>query len=175
MNVPSWQFLVFVLIGAAAFNAVSRPWWRQTVWLVLNLAFVWSFARAPGPLLPFAGFLLLGYIGMTVVHRMQRWTLPVTVILVLLVFIWLKRYSFIPPALLLPSGFMTVGLSYVFFRVMHLVVDAGQGMQERINPLRYLNFTLNFPAFVSGPIQRYQEYEADSALPLTLPDIGQAA
>ena len=44
----------------------------------------------------------------------------------LAVFLWLKRYSFIPEALLLPPGTMTVGLSYIFFRVMHLVIDAGQ-------------------------------------------------
>jgi D-alanyl-lipoteichoic acid acyltransferase DltB (MBOAT superfamily) len=93
---------------------------------------------------------------------------------VLAVFIWLKRYSFIPPALLLPPGAMTVGLSYIFFRVMHLVIDAGQGGEEPIGVIRYLNFTLNFPAFISGPIQRREDYEANDALPLGLPDIGVA-
>jgi alginate O-acetyltransferase complex protein AlgI len=175
MSVPSWQFLVFVLLGAAVFNAVASTWWRQVVWLILNLAFIESFSRSPSSLMPFAGFLLLGYIGIAAVCRSPRATAPVAVVLVLAVFIWLKRYSFIPPALLLPRGAMTVGLSYVFFRVMHLLIDASESQDQPIGVVDYLNFTLNFPAFVSGPIQRREDYLAHKSLPLTLPDAGLAA
>jgi alginate O-acetyltransferase complex protein AlgI len=175
LTVPSWQFLVFALAGAAAFNISSANRWRNAVWLVLNLTFVSSFVGALGPLLPLAGFLALGYISMEATRIRRGWTAPVSVILVLAVFIWLKRYTFIPPALLLPSGYLTIGLSYIFFRVMHLVVDTGQGAQERISVLEYMNFTLSFPAFISGPIQRLQDYQANNSLPLGLPDIGWAA
>ncbi|WP_428485565.1 MBOAT family O-acyltransferase [Rhodopila sp.] len=175
MNVPSWQFLVFALVGAAVFNIPFGQRWRDAVWLVLNLAFVWSFSYAVGPLLPLAGFLVLGYLGLEAARTRRAWTAPVSIILVLAVFIWLKRYTFIPHALLLPPGYMAVGLSYIFFRVMHLVIDAGQGAEERISVLKYVNFTLNFPAFISGPIQRFEDYQANSALPLDLPDIGVAA
>ena len=174
MSVPSWQFLVFVLLGAAAYNAASARWWRESVWLVLNLAFVWSFSRALLPLLPFAGFLALGYLGIEAVRRIQSAALPIAVVLILAVFIWLKRYSFIPSWLPPPPGMMTIGLSYVFFRVMHLVVDAGQGQEERIGVVRFLNFTLNFPAFISGPIQRREDYEASGSMPLTVRDLGLA-
>ena len=178
MTVPSWQFLVFVLVGAAVFNLVSARWWHEAVWLVLNLAFVWSFSHALGPLLPLAGFLALGFLALGFLGdeaARRRWAGPIAIVLVLAVFVWLKRYSFIPQALLLPRGAMLIGLSYIFFRVMHLVIDASQGGTERIGVVRYLNFTLNFPAFVSGPIQRREDYEANSSLPLTLPDIGLAA
>jgi alginate O-acetyltransferase complex protein AlgI len=60
---------------------------------------------------------------------------------------------------------MTVGLSYIFFRATHLVIDAGQGAEARIGMVPYLNFTLNFPAIVSGPIQRWDAYRADSGAP----------
>lgn len=178
MAVLSWQFLVFALLGAALFNLGHIPrWqatsaarqWREAVWLVMNLAFVWSFAPTVLPLAPLAGFLALGYLCLEMARRGQ-WLPPI--VLLLAVFIWMKRYSFIPSAALLPSGVMLVGLSYIFFRVMHLVIDAGQGVEERIGVVRYLNFTLNFPAFVSGPIQRREDYEASNALPLALPDIG---
>jgi D-alanyl-lipoteichoic acid acyltransferase DltB (MBOAT superfamily) len=175
MTVPSWQFLVFVLVGAAVFNARSANWWRQAVWLVLNLAFVWSFAHSLASLVPFAGFLLLGYAGTETVRRHPHGAAPVAIILMLAVFIWLKRYSFIPAALLLPPGAMTVGLSYVFFRVMHLLIDARLDPDKPIGFIPYLNFTLNFPAFVSGPIQRREDYLAHGSLPLNLPDIGLAA
>ena len=173
MTVPSWQFLAFVLAGAAAFNASAAGWWRQSVWLVLNLVFVWSFSHAVGPLLPLAGFLALGYFGAQAARRRRAGL--VAIVLVLAAFVWLKRYSFIPQAALLPPGAMLIGLSYIFFRVMHLVIDAAQGDTEPIGVVGFLNFTLNFPAFVSGPIQRREDYEANSSLPLTAPDIGLAA
>lgn len=175
MTVPSWQFLVFALVGAVVFNAGAARWWRDTVWLVLNLVFVWSFSGAILPLLPLAGFLTLGYLCIGFARTGSRWAAPLSITTVLALFIWLKRYSFIPSELLLPPGVaMTVGLSYIFFRVMHLVIDAGQGADERIGIVRYLNFTLNFPAFISGPIQRREDYEANGALPLDIADIGVA-
>lgn len=169
MTAPSGQFLVFVLTGACVFNAVPVRW-RESVWLVLNLAFVLSLSWAVGPLLPLAAFLALGFFGAALARRGVG---PMMIVLVLAVFVWLKRYSFIPNALLLPDGAMLVGLSYIFFRVMHLVIDAGQGA-EPIGAVRYLNFVLNFPAFLSGPIQRREDYEANNALALTLADIGLA-
>ena len=175
MTVPSWQFLVFVLIGSVAFNAVSALWWREAVWLMLNLTFVWSLSGAITPLLPLALFLALGYLGAEAARTGRPWVAPAAITMVFAVFVWLKRYSFIPGAVLLPSVAMTIGLSYIFFRVMHLVIDAGQGATERIGIVRFLNFTLNFPALISGPIQRLEDYERNGSLPLTLLDIGVAA
>lgn len=174
MNVPTWQFLVFALIGAIVFNLSGARWWRDTVWLVMNLVFVWSLSQAIGPLIPFAGFLALGYACLLGARSGRPRAAGAAIVLVLLAFIWLKRYDFIPASMLLPPGAMTIGLSYVFFRVMHLVIDAGQGANDRIGPVSYLNFTLNFPAFVSGPIQRWEDYKDNNALPLGITDIGQA-
>lgn len=175
MTVPSWQFLLFALAGAAIFNAAPGRAARDAVWLVLNVAFVWSFTHAVEPLLPLAGFLALGYLGMTAAHGGRRWTAPTAIILVLAAFIWLKRYSFIPQSMLLPPGYLAVGLSYIFFRVMHLVIDAGQGANERIGVWQFLNYTLNFPAFISGPIQRWEDYRRNGSLPLSVADIGWSA
>ena len=172
MSVPSWQFLVFVLAGAAVFNVPLGNWWRQGVWLVLNLAFVWSFSYRIEPLLPLAGFLAFGYLSIAAARTRGSLTGMSAIILVLAAFIWLKRYSFVPQTLLLPPGYMAVGLSYIFFRVMHLVIDAGQGAEARIGVVQFVNYTLNFPAFVSGPIQRWEDYEANGSLGLTLMDVG---
>jgi alginate O-acetyltransferase complex protein AlgI len=175
MTVPSWQFLAFALAGAALFNALPWRWARDALWFALNLAFVWSFTRSLAPLLPLAGFLALGYLGMTAARSGRGRAATVATVLVLAAFIWLKRYSFIPAALLLPPGYLAVGLSYIFFRVLHVVIDAGEGAGGRIGIVQYLNYTLNFPAFVSGPIQRWEDYRGNGALPLTLAEIGWSA
>ena len=189
MTVPSFQFLVFALLGAAAFNISSAQRWRELVWLVLNLGFIATLAGGVTAVLPLAAFVAIGYIslrsiiavrslpqrGVRPTAQRAQWVGTAAVVLVLTLFIWLKRYSFIPSVTLLSADYMTIGLSYVFFRVLHLVIDAGQGAGESLSPVRYLNFTLNFPAFISGPIQRYDSYAADSNLPLDLVAIGTAA
>jgi alginate O-acetyltransferase complex protein AlgI len=172
MQVPSWQFLLFAVAGAIVFNLGRAAWWREAAWLILNLAFVWSLAPGVWPLLPLFGFLALGY---ACIEANRQGIRIAPIVLVLAAFIWMKRYSFVPQGLLLPSGVMLIGLSYIFFRVMHLVIDAGEGGGPRIGVVRYLNFTLNFPAFISGPIQRLEDYEANGSLSLTVPDIGVAA
>jgi D-alanyl-lipoteichoic acid acyltransferase DltB (MBOAT superfamily) len=55
--------------------------------------------------------------------------------------------------------FNVIGLSYVLFRILQLLVDAYQGdIKEKLSPLRTFNYLFFFPSFLSGPIQRYQDY-----------------
>lgn len=178
MSVPSWQFFVFACAGALVFNLSAAAWWRASVWLALNLLFLGSFMPNAASIVPFAGFLALGYLGVIAPGGAARRRAWVLVVAVLAAFVWLKRYSIVPHAVLLPAGYLTVGLSYVFFRVMHLVIDAGQGaFPARMRLVSYLNYTLNFTTLVSGPIQRYEDYQrtaAEERLTLTEVDIGHA-
>src|SRR5262249_35061443 len=50
-------------------------------------------------------------------------------------------------------------LSYVLFRVLHLVLDRRQGVLAAAPSLiDYINYTCLFPCFVSGPVQRYEDF-----------------
>jgi alginate O-acetyltransferase complex protein AlgI len=167
VTVPSLQFLGFALIGALAFNLWSAPLWGRLVLLGLNIAFFCTFLHGTAAAIPYAAFLALGYLGVILLQRRHAaWLMPVFVVLLLLGFFVLKRYSFVPAALDLPFAYATVGLSYVFFRVLHLVIDAGQGaLPSSVGPLSYVNYTLNFTALVSGPIQLYPDYRRSEAAP----------
>lgn len=160
MNVPSLLFLGFALAAAIAYNLPFGSRWRSLVLLAANVAFLLGFAPSPLALAPFAGFLALGYAAVRLLQAKQtRALMWALVAATLLTFLWLKKYPVTPAELFLSYPYLTVGLSYVFFRVMHLVVDAGQGqVTTRIPVLGYLNFTLNFLSLVSGPIQRYEDY-----------------
>lgn len=162
MTVPSFQFIAVALLVALLVNVSQDRRWRSGVMLVANLAFLASFAHTPLALVPFAGFVAAGFLG-------QRWAqaragasrvlLPALIITALAVFFWLKRYTFIPSGLFLPTAYVTVGLSYVFFRVLHLIIDAGQGaLAERIGVVDYVNYTLNFTSLVAGPIQTFPDW-----------------
>jgi D-alanyl-lipoteichoic acid acyltransferase DltB (MBOAT superfamily) len=89
----------------------------------------------------------------------------------------LKKYAFLPEASFLHFPYFTLGLSYIFFRVLHLLIETGDGNEERhIGPGAYLLYMLNFTTLVSGPIQRYDDFAsdlfADDPIPLGARTIG---
>jgi alginate O-acetyltransferase complex protein AlgI len=193
MTVPSVTFLLFAAAAALLFNLSRNRGWRDGVLLLVNLIFLASFIVDPAVLLrdpaqllqhgtdlaPYAAFLLLGFV-------LVRWLqagapAPVyagAIGLILVVFFWLKKYTFLPPQIFLPFPYMVIGLSYVFFRVLHLVIDAKDpAALGRVGPLAYLNYTLNFTSLVSGPIQRYDDYHRQTTrqpAPLDLIAVGEA-
>jgi D-alanyl-lipoteichoic acid acyltransferase DltB (MBOAT superfamily) len=87
-------------------------------------------------------------------------------------FAWLKKYSFIPSSLFLPHPYVTLGLSYILFRVLHLIIDARARhttLPLKIGLVSYLNYTLNFTTLIAGPIQRYKEFSSMQLAPVPLP------
>jgi D-alanyl-lipoteichoic acid acyltransferase DltB (MBOAT superfamily) len=166
MTVPSFSFLAFAIAAAILYNLPLGtlpfgPVWRKIVLLAANVLFLASFAHSPSQLLPFLGFLALGYLMILVLLRTGS-VAGVSILgiaAILLAFVWLKKYSFVPSALFIETPYVTIGLSYVFFRVLHLVIDTGQGgISARPRLLDYANYTLNFLCLVSGPIQRFEDY-----------------
>jgi alginate O-acetyltransferase complex protein AlgI len=160
MLVPSLTFLAFAAIAALIYNLGRAVWWRQVVLLVTNLAFLSSFSHDPVAFLPLAGFLALGFVSQRLVSRGARSRLfVVLLVLTSATFFWLKRYTFITSAIYLSFPYALIGLSYIFFRVMHLIIDSHQrAIEQRVTLTSYLNYTLNFTSLISGPIQRYQDY-----------------
>lgn len=160
MSVPGFTFITFALIAAILFNATRNLSIRQGILLIANVTLLASFANHWTQLVPYAGFLALGAVGAELRRRKVRfgaWILPA---LVLLVFVWLKRYLFIPKAIQLHPGYLLVGLSYVFFRVLHLVIDGWEELPSGPKGfLSYVNYALNFTSLVSGPIQMYSDYK----------------
>lgn len=179
MAVPSFLFLAFAAIAAIVHGLSRARRWRMGVMLAVNAAFLLSFSHQPLALAPYLGFLLVGYalvrmIGTGVDGRVHA----LAVAILLLGFFWLKQYSFIPSLTFLPFDYAMVGLSYVFFRVVHLAIAARDEPEAgRVGAVEYVNYTLNFTALVSGPIQEFEDYKRmtdDEPASLTLDDTGAA-
>jgi len=170
MDTASIQFVLFGLIAAALSSIHRSSAWRSVVLMSASIVFLAMVAHHPIVLIPLIGFLLLAYIGLALLQsgmsRLRVWS----ILAVLLAYIWLKKYSFIPEEVFLHSPYLTLGLSYIFFRVLHLLIEAGEPGQPRIGPGAYLLYTINFTTFVSGPIQRFDEFAADqfAAEPIAL-------
>jgi D-alanyl-lipoteichoic acid acyltransferase DltB (MBOAT superfamily) len=154
--------VLYGLAVAAVSNFSPSRVWRSVVLLSASLIFLGLLANNPFALLPLAAFLLLGYGGLAMIEggwsRSGIWCIPA----VLFAYVWLKKYTFLPEGSFLRFPYFTLGLSYIFFRVLHLLIEARDGQKKPRPGLgAYLLYTLNFTTLISGPIQRYDEFARD--------------
>jgi D-alanyl-lipoteichoic acid acyltransferase DltB (MBOAT superfamily) len=170
MDSASFQFVVFGLAVALISNFSRSRVWRSSVLFVGSVVFLGLLSKNPMLLLLLGGFLLLGYTGLVLVEHGYSKSATWSILAVLFVYIWLKKYTFLPEGLFLRSLYFKLGLSYIFFRVLHLLIEAGDDSEKQhIGPGAYLLYTLNFTTFVSGPIQRYDEFARDQFATEPLP------
>jgi len=173
MDSASVQFVLFGLIAAALSNLSRSRVWRSSVLMLASLAFVAILAKSALVLIPLAAFLLFGYGALALRQRGwsggAAWSIPA----VIFAYVWLKKYTFLPERFLLHFPYFTLGLSYIFFRVLHLLIEAGENAgseeQRHIGFMPYLLYTMNFTTLISGPIQRFDEFGRDQFAVLPLP------
>jgi len=160
MDVASLIFVAFALAAALLFHAASNPLYRKAILSGANLVFIGSYITELRQLGPLAVFLVFGY-GMIELVRRRRSGLALTLGLVgtLALYIYLKRFSFLSDLPTLSFTYLIIGLSYVLFRIIHLMIDArSEPWDKPIEPWSFLNYTCNFLTLVSGPIQRYDDF-----------------
>lgn len=174
MDVGSFAFIGFAFIAIALLHSTTGRA-RSAVLAILNLVFFMTFFSNILEALPVLLFTLLGYAAIYAAelsreNRRADHASAILVTIILATFIFLKRYTVVSAFPALPFTYATVGLSFILFRIIHLVVDVAQGGTDRPQFMRYMNYTLFFLSFVSGPIQRYQDFvmSHESHKPLTL-------
>lgn len=169
MSFTSLNFLLFVVAVALLYNASRSMLYRRWVLLAANLLFIGSFVTRPLQLLPLLAFLAFGYaIAVALLRQPSRFAFGVAIGALIAAFIFLKRYSFLGGNLSLPFPYLEVGLSYILFRLLQMAIDGYSGEIRRSDsplrsPLSFLNYTCNFLCFVSGPIQRSQNFTEEES------------
>jgi alginate O-acetyltransferase complex protein AlgI len=160
MAIGSLTFLVFAALVIVAWHLLPGPRSRSILFLTANLAFCATMGSGVLVFVPLLVFLLSGYAAVKIRARCPSGgVLALLVGALTLAFCWLKQYWFLAPLGFLHRSYTTVGLSYVFFRVVHLVIDARDAAVVRdLEPLAYANYTLNFTSLIAGPIQYYQDF-----------------
>jgi len=152
---------MFSIVVILAYYAMGSGGWRRAVLQVANLCFLATFFEGVRAYIPFAAFLILSYAGLRLIQwRPRPWFVPVLVTTIA-GFIWLKKYAFLPSSIFIHTVYVTVGLSYILFRVLHLMIETRSGkLLEPVGLVSFFNYTTNFLTLVSGPIQMYPEYRA---------------
>jgi alginate O-acetyltransferase complex protein AlgI len=164
------MFLAYALAVGIVFNLNRSVAWRQLVLFAASIGFLAFFSLRPTAFIPLAAFLAFGFISLRAMQAGRTKAFVPVLVAGIAAFMWLKKYTFIPSDFLLHYPYVTLGLSYIFFRVLSLIIDARNGeLAERITLGSYLNYTLNFTTLVCGPIQKYQDFAAMQLAPTPLP------
>jgi alginate O-acetyltransferase complex protein AlgI len=164
-------FIAYGLVVILLVNLVRRWAWSEGVLLVASLLFLWLCASGDS-LVPLACFVGAGFLGLKLIESGRLRTATPLVVVMILTFVWLKKYTFLPSALSLQNSYTTLGLSYILFRVIHVLEDAASHtLPGQVGLAPYLVYTLNFTTLIAGPIQRYQEFhkaQSEATRPSTL-------
>lgn len=164
MEFSSLAFVGLSLTAVALLRLLQSRSQREVALLAVNIIFVASFARGTRELFPTICFLAFGYLAICAAAWRAR-LLGILIVAVVGTFIWLKQYTIISSVPRLSFLYSTVGLSYILFGILHLMVDVSQKETATPSVLRYINYTTFFLTFVSGPIQRWQDHDAQLQSP----------
>jgi len=160
VSLLSLRFILLVL-ATALFMWSARGNLRLFGFLAASGFYAYSYV-GPAGMVSTLAFCAAGFGCVLFVRRYpNRVWLAVTVLT--LVFVYARNYSFLQfvlPGELRTTVLATAGLSFLFFKILHVVIDTASATVARMSPWKYLTYCLNFTTFLLGPIQRYQHFES---------------
>lgn len=159
--------LPFLLIFGAATLGLRSPFGRThrlPLLAIASLVFAAASTEAIGDAICLLAMAASGWFAVMVVRRNKNgWLLAGCLAVIVVEFIAVRQ--------LLPHGPMsswllygpvlgsTIGLSYVMFRILHLIVDAhGDELPADVGLLPYLTYLFCYLTFLAGPIQRFPDF-----------------
>lgn len=140
----------------------DRMNWYQILVSVIFLAISFSGGKIQ------QGIALIGYvifetilIGAYFSYRQKKnnsWVFYGAVFLAILPLIFDKVVPFVDHH---PSIFSFLGISYLTFRSVQMIMEMRDGAIKEYHPWRFVQFLVFFPTISSGPIDRYRRFEKD--------------
>lgn len=162
MTTCSIGFLVFCAVLAVVIPLLHRSGPRRAVLAVANLIFLATLVPNKKGAACLAFLVVASYLALRLVRdRPSRWLVPGTVCIAVVAFVFLKRYTFITWMLPQDAWRMVpevVGISYMLFKFIHMVVDQSQGQLAPCTFASYANYQLLCFTITAGPIQRYNDF-----------------
>lgn len=162
--------------AAVLLLGLTRGRLREIVFLGLNLVFLGRYLlgwKGTGTVVVFA---LIGFALIQGIRRGVPKVMGIGAAGLVALFVYMQDYEFLHfvlPEAVSTRAFVTVGLSFLFFKILHCMIEANSETLGRMGLLSYLNYAFNFTAFAMGPIQRYPDFRDQwegekRAIPLTL-------
>jgi D-alanyl-lipoteichoic acid acyltransferase DltB (MBOAT superfamily) len=166
MAVCSLGFLFFCCAAAIVFHCAAGQRLRQIVLAGTSAIFLFPLVPNERSWIWFGIVLAATYLGLVLVRARRRGSIVATVIaIVVLLFLYLKRYSLVASFIPIPYEWdlsmhpiELVGLSYMIFKFIHMLVDEWQGQLSAFSWWSYANYQFSFFTVTAGPIQRYNDF-----------------
>jgi alginate O-acetyltransferase complex protein AlgI len=158
LSLLSLEFIA--LAGAAIFWVRFVPGPLRGLGFFAASCWYASQFASPLSLVCLAAFAAAGYGGALLAARSSRWT-PAVVFTLVAAFVYLRGYDLLD--FVLPGDWRLeflelAGLSYLLFKMIHVVVDCSSGLAVPLRFGWYALYCTNFTAFLLGPIQRYPDF-----------------
>jgi alginate O-acetyltransferase complex protein AlgI len=166
MTTCSLAFLLFLSGTVFAFQLAPVRWLRQLVLASASAGFLVSMVPNQRSWVWFTVTLAGTYLALVLVRvRKSGPVVALAITLIVLLYLYLKRFTlfadFIPVSHnwdLRLHPVELVGLSYMIFKFIHMLVDQWQGQLAPCSLWSYLNYQLSFFTLTAGPIQRYNDF-----------------
>lgn len=163
MNICSIEFLSILVFASAVFFWLPTVRLRQSSLALMNAGFLGSVLSGARAWALLGLFLASGYlVARALLIHPRRSIAALYVLLLIAVFLILKRYEFLTailPGSVFAYSVSIVGLSYMLFRQIHVVIDVLQGQIKHLSLWTYANYQLSLFGLLAGPIQRYEDFE----------------
>ena len=157
--------LLYAVLPTVALGLFSRAgrWWLLLVTLaLLAVQYAGDLAIRPG-LEVRELWIVLGYavfegaVAWCFLKRKSRVTFWITLLLAIAPLALAKVLPLLSPE----SAFGFLGISYVTFRAIDVVLCIQDGLIKSLSPAQYFAYLLFFPTISSGPIDRYRRFAQD--------------
>lgn len=160
MNIDTARFFSLIALSLCLFYSFRSLAWRQAVLLGTSGAFITSFFSSPSDAFPLIAYIAAIFGGVYVL----AWKRSLTCLWIaigLLVGLFLTFKNYLPMGIEQQSTWVTVGISYIMFRAIHILVDLHDGSLEKLQlrPLDLCLYLTSIFTFASGPIQRYEDFQ----------------
>ena len=175
MDIASFYFLILLACLAIIFQLIPGKAPRQGLLAVANVAFLFPFVSNWQSWAGLAVFVVSGFIMVRLAQsRLRELGLALFIGGLLAAFLYVKSYAFLGLALpdrLLDHPIALIGISYMLFKLIHMLVDGWQRELTPVHFLTYANYQLGFFTLLAGPIQRYNDFAGFwESMGHTLPD-----
>jgi len=155
--------LVALLLVSVVFLYLPGRRSRQGLLALCNAGFLYLLVPNLGSWLLLGSFLLSGYaVALLLRSCPSRILLSSYLVLLVAAFLVIKKYEIVTIFLhsaALVQAVSIVGVSYMLFRQIQFLVDTMQGQVEQTSLWEYVNYQINLLTLLSGPIQRYQDFQ----------------
>lgn len=162
MDIASFFFLIFLAVLAAVFQLIPGKAPRQGLLVAANAVFLFPFINNWQSWAGLAVFVVGGFIMVRLAQaRLRGLWLTLFIVGLVAAFLYVKSYDFLSLALsdrVLDHPIALIGISYMLFKLVHMLVDGWQRELVPVNFLTYANYQLGFFTLLAGPIQRYNDF-----------------